>query len=50
MRSPSAATVTVTVIATPMGLHVHFEDVAVRGARNFLQRLTAIGTAFLVVG
>ncbi len=33
-----------------MGTDLDFEDVAVGGAGNFLERLVTSGTAFLVVG
>src|SRR5208282_5508116 len=46
----AGAPIALAVIAAAMGANFDFQDVAVGGAGNFLERLAAIGTALLVVG
>src|SRR5712691_3664096 len=46
----TAPAIALAVIASAMGADLDFEDVAVGGAGNFLERQVTIGTAFLVVG
>ena len=49
-RTLTAAAIALAVIASAMGTDLDFEDVAVGGAGNFLERQLTSGTAFLVVG